>query len=1408
MDHKLSPRYVSLICAATAALVGVLALLWIMGSAGVVAHAATISYQQSAVPQGGFALSSQPSTIARRPSADLPPGASVEWWATVQEQLRRDMPLSSLSITAPWTASGETLNSYFGFSVATAGDVNGDGYADVVVGAHLFANSLGKVYVYHGSAMGLSATPDFGAAGESSNNSFGGSVATAGDVNGDGYADVVVGAPGYHTSTGKVNVYYGSPSGLVATPTFSVTGVGINNWFGSSVATAGDVNGDGYSDIIIGATGYDNYRGQIAVYYGSPAGLSTTGAFTAVGEYNNDIFGVSVATAGDVNGDGYADVIVGAARYPNGGGSGIVYIYYGSATGLKAPAAFVATGENTGDWFGLSTATAGDVNGDGYAEVIVGAPYYGSGRGKMYVYRGSATGLSTTVSFTATGENAGDWLGNSVATAGDVNGDGYAGVIVGAPGYDSNRGKVYIYRGSATGLSATTSLTIAGEVTSTRLGYSVATAGDVNGDGYADIIAGAPDYNSNQGKAYVYHGAADGLGALPAFTALGETSNSYFGTSVTTAGDVNGDGYADVAVGAYGYNSSRGRVYVYHGSAAGLSATPAFSATGENAGDIFGALVATAGDVNGDGYADIIVGAPSTRKVYLYHGSPTGLSATAAFTAIGDYLGSSIASAGDVNGDGYSDIIVGATDYDNNRGKVTVFYGSPTGLNATAAFTAVGAYNNDIFGVSAASAGDVNGDGYADVVVGAARYPNGNGRGAIYIYHGSATGLKTSGFFTTGENAGDWLGLSTATAGDVNGDGYADVVVGAPFYDSNRGKVYVYRGSATGLSTTASFAVTGEATGDRFGDSVATAGDVNGDGYADVIIGAGYDDDARGKAYGYLGSVNGLSATPAFTATGEDVYNHFSGYAATAGDVNGDGYADVIIGAPRYTYPYNSNAGKVYVYQGNGGTGLALRPRQMRSDGSVHIAPLGKSDSTSTVQLRLTGHMPLGREKVKLEWQVAPLGTPFTSTSVISGTSVGWTDTLTAGAVITQNVSGLTPGMPYHWRIRLRYRPGNLLGQSASRWLTVPWNGWTEQDFRTPANEVNLAIAKSATPATALPGAPLTYTLRFSNTGNIAASGVLITDVIPVSVSNTSVASSGVAITRTPGITYAWQVADLAPGQGGIITLTGVLSSPLAAGTFVNTATIASATTETVTSDNRSSASLTVLNVAPVAVDDTYSTAEDTPLTIAATGVLSNDTDLNGDGLAAALVDDVLTGTLALSLDGGFVYTPALDYDGAVTFTYRATDGLVLSNLAAVTITVLPASEADLSISKSSLRAGTSITYTIVATNGGPGTAVGAAVFDPVPPGIADFTWSCAAAGGAACGDASGDGGISQTVSLPTGGAVTYTVTGTLVISGATIVNTATIAVPLGVDDPSPGDNQAVNYSGSQLYLPIVLENH
>jgi len=215
------------------------------------------------------------------------------------------------------------------------------------------------------------------------------------------------------------------------------------------------------------------------------------------------------------------------------------------------------------------------------------------------------TGAPTTL----TGETAGDWFGLSVATAGDVNGDGYADVVVGALFHNNETGRAYVYLGGASGLSTTAATTLTGEATYGDFGSSVATAGDVNRDGYADVVIGAPRYSIDwTGRAYVYLGGASGLSTTAATTLTGGAAGNHFGESVATAGDVNGDGYADVVVGAYGYSSNIGRAYVYLGGASGLSTTAATTPTGTYASN-FGASVATAGDVNGDAYADVVVGA-------------------------------------------------------------------------------------------------------------------------------------------------------------------------------------------------------------------------------------------------------------------------------------------------------------------------------------------------------------------------------------------------------------------------------------------------------------------------------------------------------------------------------------------------------------------------------------------------------------------------------------------------------------------------------------------------------------------------------------------------------------------------------------------------------------------------------
>ena len=1047
-----------------------------------------------------LALSSPTLVVTLPPLLPVSPSPAFPFILRARLTSARPNTPDGLSTSPNWTAEGNQSEAYFGYAVATAGDVNGDGYSDVIVGAQAYDNGAtdeGQAFVYYGSPVGLSSTPAWTADGDQADAALGYAVGTAGDVNGDGYSDVIVSAVYYDngaTNEGRAYVYHGGASGLSPTPAWMAEGNQTSAWFGCAVATASDVNGDGYSDVVVGAHGYDNgalNEGRAYVYHGAAAGLSPTPDWMAEGNQEGANFGWSVGTAGDVNGDGYSDVIIGAYWYDSGTtDEGRAYVYHGAAGGLSSTAAWTAEGNQYNAEFGYAVGTAGDVNGDGYSDVVVGARLYDNGQtneGRAYIYHGAAEGLGSTAAWTAESDQDYAQLGRAVAAAGDVNSDGYSDVIVGVYGYDNgetNEGRAYVYHGAAGGLSPSPDWTAESDQVDAQFGRAVGTAGDVNGDGYSDVIIGARYYDNgetDEGAAFVYHGAAAGLAATPVWMSEGDQGGAEFGYSVAPAGDVNGDGYGDIIVGVPLYDNGEtdeGLACVYHGSAGGPSTTPAWTAEGNQNNAEFGCAAGTAGDVNGDGYSDIIVGAPSYNngelqegRTFAYHGSVAGLSTTPSWTAESDQdtarFGRSAATAGDVNGDGYSDVIVGAIYYDNGQtdeGRTYVYHGTVAGLSSTADWTAESDQNDAWFGYSAGTAGDVNNDGYSDVIVGAYGYNNGAlSVGRAYVYHGTAVGLEPiPGWTAEGNQDGADFGWAVGTAGDVNGDGYSDVIVGAPEYDNGEaeeGRAYVYHGTPAGLGLTASWTAESDQAGAMFGSSVDTAGDVNSDGYSDVIIGVpGYisDQERGGGAQVYHGTAAGLSPTAAWTAEGDQDGAYFGGSVATAGDVNGDGYGDIAIGAPLYDSG-ETNEGLALVYYGNAGDGLHLLPRQLRSDGSAPIAYLGMSDSRTAFQLNLIGRMPLGRDDVRLQWQVAPLGTPITATNVLSGTS-GWTDVLTTGVEITQTVTDLVPGTPYHWRVRLLYRSGNALGQPAGRWIHIPWAGWNEADLRT-ANQPPVADA-------------------------------------------------------------------------------------------------------------------------------------------------------------------------------------------------------------------------------------------------------------------------------------------------------------------------------------------------------------
>jgi hypothetical protein len=419
-----------------------------------------------------------------------------------------------LQLAPAGAAAGDDL----GWSVAGARDVNGDGYADFIVGApynDVGGTNAGRAYIYYGGP-GADAVPDVVLTGAAATDQFGISVAGAGDVNGDGYADVIVGAhqnDAGGTDAGRAYVYFGGPS-MDATADVTLTGAAASDYFGGAVAGAGDANGDGYADVIVGARTNDGGgtdAGRAYVYLGGPS-MDATADVVLTGAAASDYFGVAVAGAGDVNGDGYADVIAGA-RANDGGGTdaGRAYVYYGGSS-MDAVADVILTGEAAGDNFGGAVAGAGDVSGDGYADVIVGARLNDAGgtdAGRAYVFLGGPS-MDATADVILTGAAAGDeFSAFAVAGIGDVNRDSYADVVIGAWHNDAagaNAGRAYVFFGGPV-MDASAAIVLTGAAAGDCYGNSVAGTGDVNGDGFPDLIVGAETNDAggtDAGRAYLY----------------------------------------------------------------------------------------------------------------------------------------------------------------------------------------------------------------------------------------------------------------------------------------------------------------------------------------------------------------------------------------------------------------------------------------------------------------------------------------------------------------------------------------------------------------------------------------------------------------------------------------------------------------------------------------------------------------------------------------------------------------------------------------------------------------------------------------------------------------------------------------------------------------------------------------
>lgn len=415
--------------------------------------------------------------------------------------------------------------------------------------------------------------------GEKSGDEFGASVA-ASDFDHDGFMDIAVGARGdvvgQGMSKGMAYIYRGSATGIATTPSMVLQGDQAKSEYGRTM-TAGDINGDGYGDLVVGAHGTNegagSHQGKIFIYYGGPKGISATPSQTLVGEHSGDEFGRTFDVI-DMDGDGIKDLLLGASGHTGQLTSqGKIYIYHGTPKGLDPKPWFTRVGDNANDEFGRSLAGA-DINDDGHMDLIVGMPgLTGAGKGarvtvpgSLYTFFGSDKGLSSTPSFKTSAAIIGAHLGEGLAAVGDANGDGYADIAIGERDYSCEgvvAGKIILYLGGPRGFSTDRTWSMVGRGV-TGLGRSVARGADLNGDGFADFMTSAPSGTGKDGAGvYVFLGGAQGWGN----PVLLSSDTGSLGSSMFMAGDINGDGAPDIVVGAAGGGPNKeGMVRVYYGT--------------------------------------------------------------------------------------------------------------------------------------------------------------------------------------------------------------------------------------------------------------------------------------------------------------------------------------------------------------------------------------------------------------------------------------------------------------------------------------------------------------------------------------------------------------------------------------------------------------------------------------------------------------------------------------------------------------------------------------------------------------------------------------------------------------------------------------------------------------------------
>jgi hypothetical protein len=750
-----------------------------------------------------------------------------------------------------WRTRGDRRVDLLGTAVAYTADFDGDGRSDLLIGSPGDYYEKGRAGIYS-SASGALIREWVGSV---DGDSFGSCVASAGDVDGDGVCDVAIGAPfsiAPGLTFGALFVYSGRTGSQIRALTSTTA---ANNYYGTSLAAIGDVDGDGVPDLVSSNLngGGIQATGAVAVISGRTGATLHTN-FSPNGSYE---FGKQVAAAGDVDGDGTPDYLVTSPNDPSAGGRvGAAYVYSGRTGRLiwrlasggfdNFPHVVVASG-------------GGDVDGDGHAEVLVGAPYFG-----LVDVHSGATGA---ILYSVRAPRHTYLFGSTVAPTGDVDGDSIPDFCVGSgedPYSRFTNGPTVAIHSGATGAPIASFAVDHGGAT------SLDATQDVTGDGVPDLLVGTGLTNSTHQSANA--GRAKVL-ALPSGATvadvLGHSFQSECGMATTIVADRDGDGYREVAVGLPGgLGSSDGLVRILSG-ADGHELSRISPGVGD---DGFGASLIETGDVNGDGVPDLAVGAASyfgsPDHVRVYSGADNSLLRTITEPTGSTLYGWSLASGVDASGH----VILAVGDPDHGGGYFSGLVEIHDLTTGAAPLTITGTSYSDM-GYALACVGDVNGDGHLDFADGEPQWRTyGSGLGAVFVLSGK-DGKSVWATFAKGQY--DYLGTSVAAIRDLDGDGIGDVLAGSPQGGTmGGGMVTAYSGKNGKQILTIDPARNG-----RFGAALAALGDLNGDGVDDFAVGDpsspdGVDD---GKIYLYSGKTAALlrriDGDPAVHGTGDHLVN-------------------------------------------------------------------------------------------------------------------------------------------------------------------------------------------------------------------------------------------------------------------------------------------------------------------------------------------------------------------------------------------------------------------------------------------------------------------------------------------------------------------------------------------------------